>query len=810
MGSFGVSLVAWFVAPAVLYVLALGVGLALERITTFRVPNALLAPLGLCGAVLLGHFVYRLGAGSVVAAALLVAVALAGFAFARHELRERVSPGVPAVLAALAAYGLFMAPVVLSGGWTWTGYNFVNDTSVQFLLADHVARDGMTAPIGAPSDTYSTPSEYVRVYLSTGYPVGSHGLIAVVTRLTQIPIEAAYNPFLAALVAFATLSFSALGRRSGLLPVVAALTAFAAVAANLIYQYALQGNVKEIAMLATLAATVAFARELLSAERPVAGAACLAVCGAAMVSVYSAAAVPYAGVVAAMVLAGAFLVPRSPLRARIVPAAIVALGLAAVAAIPALTQIVRFGGAAKSVFAKPSAQADLGHLLRPLELVQAAGVWLSGDYRIAVPPERHTLSAVLIALVLLLALIGLVWAFVRREPGPLLYLAAAGITLLVISPRTSPYADAKMIALLSPGIVLLAGFGTSAIGRLWKPAAYGLGVVAVGAMLWSDAYAYHVVQLAPINRMHAMEDVARHAHHGKRLVLVTEADEFTRYFMRNVRINVATDSITPKQMQLLIPQSVSARWFDLDEYRFDYLDQFDSMITPRSPSASRPPGNYELTYQNDDYTLWTRRGEPDVREHLGAYTKDTATATPACDSVRALARRAQREGDEVLVALRTEEPEFTPVDARTAGFWPESPIFPGNVVPLTPGESRGRVSVRGGRYRVWVRGTFGRAIHVIVDGRDIGAAKGVNSPGQWHEVRELRLSRGRHSVALAKHGGNLRPGDGFIGYVGPLALQPLARQPMLRLKPSDTGRLCGRRVDWIERIRSPSSADDPG
>ena len=251
-------------------------------------------------------------------------------------------------------------------------------------------------------------------------------------------------------------------------------------------------------------------------------------------------------------------------------------------------------------------------------------------------------------------------------------------------------------------------------------------------------------------------------------MLVTEADEFTRYFMRNLRINVATDSVTPKQMQLLIPQSVQAQWFDLDEYRFDYVDQFDSMITRRSPSASRPPGDWELTYQNDYYALWTRRREPDVREHLGASTRDTATATVACSSVRALARRARREGDDLLVALRTEEPEFTPVDARTAGFWPESPIFPGNVVPLTPAESRGRVSVRGGRYRVWVRGSFGRAIHVIVDGRDVGAAKGVNSSRQWHAVRELTLSRGRHRVALAKHGGDLRPGDGFIGYVGPL------------------------------------------
>jgi hypothetical protein len=802
MGSLGVSIVAWVLAPAVLYGVAVGVGLALERLTTFRVTDGLLAPLGLCGSFVLVHFIYRLGLGSVPAAMLVVAVALAGYLAARGELPGRAWPGTPAALGAVAAYALFMAPVVFAGGWTWTGYNFVNDTAVQLLLADHVAAHGMNAPAGAAADPYSTATEHVRVYLSTGYPIGSHGLLDVVTRLTQIPLEAEYNPYIAALISFAVLSFAALGRRSGLRPAAAATIAFAAVAANLVYQYALQGNIKEIAMLSALAAAVAVARELLDARRPVAAAACLGVCAAAMLSVYSAAAVPYIGVIAVMVLIAAFVMPNSPLRARIVPAAVVALGLAAVLAIPALTKIVRFGGTARGVFASPSSETELGHLLRPLELVQTAGVWLAGDYRIPVPPERHTLSGILIALVLVLAALGLAWAIARREPGPLLYAGAAAVTLAVIAPRTSPYADAKMLALLSPGVVLLAGFGAAAAAWLWRPAAYAVAAVALGAILWSDAYAYHVVQLAPIKRMEAMEDAARHVPDDHRLALVTDADEFAKYFMRSARINVATEAITPHQVELRIPQPFGARWFDIDEYRPDYVSRFATVITRRSPSASRPPSDYALTYRNDYYDVWRRRAQPDVREHLGAYANDRATGVLPCSDVRALARRARRNGDDLLVARRTEEPELSPVALPRIGNWPDSPVFLGNVVPLTPGEVDGQTFVRGGRYRVWLRGSFGRDMHVYVDGREVGAVKGVNSPQQWHELGELRLSRGEHAVRIEKRGGRLAPGDGFIGYVGPIAFQRLAAQPMERMRPSAAPSLCGTRVDWIERVRA--------
>ena len=46
-------------------------------------------------------------------------------------------------------YILVLAPVVASGRWTWTGYNFVNDTSVQLLLAQHLPAHGFDLPAAA-------------------------------------------------------------------------------------------------------------------------------------------------------------------------------------------------------------------------------------------------------------------------------------------------------------------------------------------------------------------------------------------------------------------------------------------------------------------------------------------------------------------------------------------------------------------------------------------------------------------------------------------------------------------------------------
>jgi hypothetical protein len=805
MGSLGVSLVAWVLVPILLFAIGLGNGLLVERATTFRLPNSLLAPVGICAATLIGYMAYRLGADVAVAAPLVAAAALAGFVLARSELPARISPGLWPALATLAVYALYVAPVVLAGGWTWTGYNFVNDTATQLLLADHLAHSGLSAPPGPPgSDPFSTGTEHVRIYLSTGYPVGSHGLLAVVATIAAVPFEAAYNPFMGALIGLAAMALAALGRRSGLSAPAAAGMASVAMAANLTYQYALQGNIKEIAMIATLATAVAVAREALGDRRPVAGMACLGVCVATAITVYSAAAVPYIGALALAILGSAFLMPGAELRRRLVPAALAGLGVAFVLALPALLKIVKFGDAAENVFASPQARLELGHLLRPLKLIQAAGIWLVGDYRGPVPDGRQALTAALIVLVVGLAAGGAVWSIRRREPGPLLYAAAAALTLAVIAPRTSPYADGKMLAILSPGVVILAAFGALGIARLWRPAAYALAAAAAIGVIWSDGFAYHVVQLAPIDRMKAMEDVGERLSKTNTLILMTEADEFAKYFMRDARVNEPTEAITPRQIKLRIPQGFAARWYDLDEYDPGYVQNFATLVTRRSPGVSRPPGNYARVYRNRYYEVWRRRASPRVQEHLGAYGVTTATAELPCADIRALASRAGR-GERLLVARRPEEPRLDILKAPRTSAWITDPVHPGTVIPTVPGQVAERVSFEGGRYRIWVNGSFGRPVSVFVDDRWLGRAKGVDSPRQWHVAGEVELSGGRHSVEMTRGGGSLAPGDGFAGQLGPVGFERLAPESMQTIEPRDAGRLCGKRVDWVERVSVPRS-----
>src|SRR5215210_4490274 len=179
----GESVAAWLLLPAVAAVAAIGLALLLERLTGQRM-SLLRLPVGLCASICISLLVYELGGTAPVALAAVGLPAIAGLVLERANLRLR--PGALA-FTWFAAYGLHLAPVLLSGAWTWTGYNFVNDTSVQLLLADHLAAHG-TAMIHVPQPT--TASEHVRTYLDSEYPLGSHALLATLSRFVPAPLPA--------------------------------------------------------------------------------------------------------------------------------------------------------------------------------------------------------------------------------------------------------------------------------------------------------------------------------------------------------------------------------------------------------------------------------------------------------------------------------------------------------------------------------------------------------------------------------------------------------------------------------------------
>jgi hypothetical protein len=371
----------------VMWACFLGCGLALERVLPGRVrlPNALLLPLGLCVAMTLVFPGYVAGVDDVLAVVLLVAVTLAGLAFARGGLRARLNPGW-AGAAGLAAYLLYMLPVIANGHWTWSGYDFVGDSAFEMLLAVHIK--GFGTVLGSIPET--SEREFLKAYLESGYPLGTQSLLGTFSGLTHTPVEVLYQSFISALAAIAAVALATL--TSGLLRAWrAALVGFVAVAANLTYQYALQGGIKELGLLATVCAAAALAHAAVSSREsqtpigPYAAAILLAVAAAAALAAYNAVAVPYlAGLLACLGAFVIFVQRIRPSRAWVGPLA-AGGGLAALLAIPSLSTFQTFFSVASSGQGSTGVGAtQFGQLLRALPLSQISGVWLSGEYRLPV------------------------------------------------------------------------------------------------------------------------------------------------------------------------------------------------------------------------------------------------------------------------------------------------------------------------------------------------------------------------------------------------------------------------------------------
>ena len=396
----------------VMWASCLGCGLALERVLRVRLPNALLLPLGLCVSLVLTFPGYVAGAGDALAISLLVAVALAGLAFARGGLRARLNPGWPGA-AGLGVYVLYMLPVIAHGHWTWSGYDFVNDSAFEMLLANHAKAFG-TVLGNIPE---SSEREFLASYLNSGYPLGTQTLLGTFSGLTVTPVEVLYQGFIAFLagsgaVALATVPRKLLSARR------AAVVAFLAIAANLTYQYALQGGIKEIGLLATLCATVALAREAIALDRPYTGAVLVAVGAAAALATYNAVAAPFLGALVLFIGLGVLLIgAHAPSRTREARLPVTqragrwlgplagGLVLTAVLAIPSLMSFQTFFNVARAgQGATGVGSAQFGQLLRALPLSQLSGVWLAGEYRAPVVPEpAATLTVIATVVILLLA-----------------------------------------------------------------------------------------------------------------------------------------------------------------------------------------------------------------------------------------------------------------------------------------------------------------------------------------------------------------------------------------------------------------------
>ena len=655
-----------------------------------------------------------------------------------------------------------------------------------------------------PTVIDSTTAVIQAAPIQLGYPVGAHGLLATIQPLTGATLPAVYHPIIATVAGLAAMALAQLARRAGLAAVPAAVAGVLPVCAVLLYRYGLHGSIKEELVVALMATAAALARVALDRELSIRLAVLIALCGAALLHVFSAVGAVYALVLGLLLLAVALAEGRG--MAAVGRLAGVGVAIAVLAVAVNLSDVKSFAEHAGDTFASEggASTAYLGHLIRPLPLDQVAGVWFARDYREPVSPQYATENTIFVVVIALLALAGIVLELRRRRPTGLLLLIPMAAVAAALAPQLSPYAGGKLLVVLSPAVVLMAaigGFALLAKRTRWIQGVAGIGLaVMIAGVLVSDSLGYRVATLAPPDRLEAMTDAADNAT-GNGPWLVNEWEEFAKYFMRDIKVNAAFEAESPRPAEMRKPRPIFGRYYDLDALTLEYVNSFPGIIKRRSPGASRPPASFELAHVNDYYEVWRQRDGPTVIEHLPLQRRHVATDRPSCDSVRALAGRAQPR-DQLIAASR---PEVVLLDPLNAGLrprgWVENVEPPGTVTPTTPGEMRFVPSTEGGRYRVWMKGSFGRSTAAYIDGRKVGEADQINTPGQWEQIAELDLDRGTHRAKLERPGPSAEPGDAWRGVLGPVALERVGQSRLVTVSPERATRLCGRDWDWIELVR---------
>ena len=812
-------LAAWLLYPLALGALCLGLGLLAGRLAGWRCPGVLLAPVGFVALAALARLLTQEDATAALALPAVVLLAVAGFVLERSWLRTlRPDPWV--ALAAVGVFAVFGAPVILSGDPTFAGYLALADTSHQLGLADLLVNHGFD--LGALPD--GSERRGLSSYVASHYPVTGQAVLGVTRPLGVLDVAWLYQPLLSFMAAMTSLALAALVAPALRHRWQVGVCAFVAGQSALVLGFALQGSIKEITTLVAVSTATAILAAAIVARRPARSLLLLGIAGAAALGALGPAAGLYLAVIAlvAVVLWGRrFARERS---GREIGWLLAAGALATVLALPVLTSLrtqLHVQGGTLSAKGDGGAGAgrlaELGNLAGPLKIEQTLGIWLSGDYRYTTTElETPQLVALLIAGACALLAVG--WAVRRRAWQPLLLVAVLVLPSIYLLGRGSPYADAKVLAILSPAILLLAVLGAVV---LWNGRWRALSVVATGALglavLWSSALAYHDVSLTPHDRYAELLELNERLA-GRGPVVLNEYDEFGKYFLRDVPGRNLPDyphlfrdaPYTPNALYDPKRRPSEKTPQDVDDLTLAYLQSVPYLIWRRSPTASRPPANFRLESTGEFYEVWRRTATPQVLRHkpLGPDILRSAAAVGEADA-RAWGARARRMGGRIAYVPR----------ARLSGFyithhprplkWEGFGNFPEALVPAAPGRIDAPVQIpRTAGYNVWFEGSFARKLRLSTDGRPLGATReGLNNPGAYQLIGTRRLLRGPHGVQVVQGGGDLRPGSGgyrsSLRHIGPIWFQPVddVQRRVRTIAAGDWRRLVGVRADWLEIVR---------
>jgi hypothetical protein len=827
----GLFLMSWVVAPAAILLVVAGLGLLARHVSGGALAALHVLPVGFATLLVTAALLTQLATTAPLTGVGIAGLASVGLVLERGTLRSANlrSLAWPAA-AALAAFAAVAAPAVLAGSPGFTGYTRIVDIGHQLDFGAYLVKEGHTS-IPVPHSSFEV---IARGLINSGYPSGWQGSLAGFGQLLHTDLLWLYQPFLAFTSGIGALAlYSLLGRALPFAPV-RAIAAGVAIQANVLYGYGLVGGFKELAIASLLALVAVLVRsstfEAARWRRQIPLALALGAC----LTTFSLAAVPWLAIMLGGFLFLAVWERRGSLTAWRSGAGRGAVsrrtrlgwtGLATVMvalSLPAAVAAVKLGKVAAGADAGSEVGrtqlGDLGNLAAAMPVKAAAGVWVAADYRY--PSDvLGGITDVLIVITVGLAIVGLVTAIRRRDWSLAMLGIASVVALTYYANRTGPWIQLKAIAVTGPASLACAFAGVAALvrARSWRTGAAGFAVTGVGLLLGSavaggvllgNAKAYHETWVAPASRLHDLEQIGKRFG-GKGPAFYPDFEELSEYLLRDEGATV-TVSPPPGLAPRLrtdprtgepIKRGGQIFSYDLDDLDPRYVQSFSLIVARRSPLRSRPPSNWRLTERTRYHDVWERvRPGSTVLLH----EPPPAVSTPA--ACRLLARRARRAGGQRLAYVETPFVRRFPLgDIKHSGNWSGRG---GSLYVTGRGEASGRFELsRSGPYRVWLQGTFGRALTVELDGRRVGQLKmRHNYPGQFELVGTIQLNAGGHRVRISRGGGNLEPGNGDNSFqqVGPLVLARIGEEsPSVRTTAiGDAYDVCRRgRLDWIEVVR---------
>lgn len=810
-------ILSWVLFPLVLGAIGAGWGAIVERASGAPVKDVLVLPLGLAAALVVAGTLTAFAATAPAAVPVVGVGAVGGLlAWGRHRRLGRWP-----LLAGVGALLVYGAPVLLSGEATFTGFVKLDDTATWFNVIDNVISHGRSV-------AGISPSTYTLVYtgdVGPNYPLGAFMLPGVARALTGIDVAWVFQPYLACCAATIALCLYALLEGVVASPRMRALVAFLAAQPALLYGYSLWGGIKELTAAFLLVLGIAIAATVVRRRPPRARELLpLAVAAGALIQTLGVGAAGW--VIPAFALLSASWLWRDRGTPHPRPAWGSIAWLAAITAalvVPVWVVLESFLSNDAGLFSNgESAATRLGNLLHPLSAFQLAGIWTVGDFRVTAPALP---SALLIALLLLLAALAVFGGVRRRQLGLPLYVGVAlGGCAVIFLAGATPWVVGKTLAISSPAL-LAAGLAGAAVLAARHRAAIVLLVLLGGGVLWSNALAYHDVQLAPRARLAELQHIGGLVG-GRGPTLINEYEVYAdRHFLRSGTPTEPAEyrlAFLPLRDGVLLTKSAQA---DIDSFPLSTLLPYRSLVTRRSPAESRPPSIYRLVWEGRYYELWQRSSDPSMRilEHVplgesnalpycgvaenAAFQPECSVdpvAQPPCAQIRALGRQAQQRHAELLAYQRP-----PPIVARgDQTLWPAAwshDAAARTLTPSAPGTAVSHIAVATRqRYELWLGGSFARGFQVTVDGQRVGSVEDeLSAFGGYVPVADLLLSSGVHTFALTYPHPDLSPGSGDDQFtsLAAIALEPEGpASELLSVAPRDASSLCHRPLDWIEIV----------